>query len=393
MTLFFSFLSLCFFWKIAAPPLTTTTTSMGCKRTLRRYLKLLSPLQDGIVEVAPDGTEVEDLMASPSVSLGGHLLLAFLFSGTVIAYSIFAFVVFLTAPEQESFVQVPMATLPTQLVRVQAYCTNPPFCGDITVVSNYSSIPGCQSVRSFTTTILAADTVNMTVDYLLPLCVFQDFVFSVADAGMLRVPGLQVDFSSVNPGFDETQPAPFPVNLSRKALGVVSITSVEDQTLTTNDPDEAHVPLNKVVVQDAHQVKTLVVGRAVTRQDGVSVADRMLPQATQYEGKRPGNNWRSTAMIRYEQFATVKNIFRPGSVVETLANIGGASSLVSSILLLVAPLVAIFLPGDFSEEDGIPLKDVAELERRSDQGSKSPAPHPEPRQWVAADEELQQMSE
>lgn len=304
---------------------------------------------------------VSKLKANPELRLPIHIVLSVLFISAIIVYTVLALTWYFTRVEVDQFEQRPATEVSPLLLEVSISCTNPPYCGNVTIRSNYtlftttnlvaaapssksdsvfdpsplgkSSQLGCGVPAFQETLVLAPFTANVGPQRVY-LCAIPDQPINPTLTSTLPVAGLQVDFSSLNPGVD---PATGLVNLSYLAYATVTVSSV------VNDPAEPLtapvVSFSRSVTMDSRQVKTLLLGQEMTLRDGQVTERRPTAVAIQYEGARaaagPLLSWRTTLLIQQAPFINVYSKAKPGSLLEVLASIGGAIYVVGSVLTVV----------------------------------------------------------
>ena len=328
---------------------------MGAKGILAK----LTPAPRGIV-TEENGVAMTEDGVDPNISLGGHICLSAFFVIAVLAYTILAFVAYFTRPELETFVQLPASQFDAFDVVLEASCSNPPYCGPITITANYSLAPGCESHG--TVVVPFAATVAKTPATKQALCYADTQLYSVDTANPITVNGLQVDFKGLNPGFDKSTTPETPMPAFR-ATGSVRVTA-----------PSIDAAFGRLVNMDTWQVKTLVLGQNIKRRDGIVVSRSVYPITIQYEGKRPV--WRSTLFIALAPLANVYDTERPGTLLDTIASIGGAAGIVSAFLILAVPVVALITPGNVvskTEVDAAKIDDTEPIASTEDATVDAPA--------------------
>ena len=325
------------------------------------FLDTITPVKKGIIKRV-EGTDIilAEEEASPDLGKAAHWFLAFLFLGTVIAYAFVALYWHFTRPEVESFMQLPASQLDPITVRVTAVCSNPPFCGNVTIAANYTSnvTSGCAGV--FPRVIheeFDASVTGSPVSVILQLCAIEDVIVNPQIRTALPVPGIQVNFAAINPGVDTTTTPHTPAPL-RKASGSVTIESMDGV-------------FSRTVSMDTWQVKTLVVGQSVMKLEDAVRSQTAFPVAIQYEGGRP--NWRSTLLVKLDSFANVYESSRPGNLLTVIASIGGAVYLVAAVLALIGPMFGACCPGPTAEKPK-PQKQVPTASKYSPGNTPQPTP-------------------
>lgn len=303
---------------------------------------VISPALQPVVKPLTSKVSIAENAPRRSINLVGHGVLTFLYFGGIIAYTVWVLTAFFTRPEVESFSILPARDFPSVSLTISTVCSNQPFCGNITIAQNYTVVAGQDGGTSqcFRDLLSQAGTSPLTRQQILvagtpqvdpvvvSLCPVADDVFSVETTAYLPLPAVQVDFLAINPGQNKT-------------------TGIDDVRLKSTAAvriDAAAAGLRRIVNMDTWQVKTLVLETYVQRVDGVIVNQRLLPSTVQYEGKRP--NWRATLLIRMDPLATVSDRTRPGTVVDALASIGGAVTVITALMVLLVPLFSVVFPGE-----------------------------------------------
>jgi hypothetical protein len=270
-----------------------------------------------------DGVAMTDDDLDPEISLCGHACLSLTWLVLVVAYTVVALYAFFTRPEVDTFSQAMTSEFGPVPLRLELGCTNAPFCGNATVAANYTDHQAtCGAVvPALAQEVFTGVATGATSDMVL--CYTPESLYSVDTKAYFTVPGLQVDFSAINPGVLEA---------NKTASASVRVSSPE------LDPR-----FRRLVNMESWQVKTLVVGQNVKRRDGAVISRTLFPLAIQYEGKRP--NWRATFFVALSPLTNVYDTDRPGELLDVVASVGGAAGIVTAVLVLLTPLIAALLPG------------------------------------------------
>lgn len=305
----------------------------------RAFIAKLTPAPRGRVEIV-NGVAMTDGDMDPDISYVGHIVLSMIFFLTTVAYTVFALIAFFTRPESETFSQLPASQFDPVPLHLQISCANAPYCGAITVGNNYTGVRDCEAMLGVNTTTYPASLDGAgTVTLGRTLCYSEQSVYSVDTTQYFPTTGLQIDFAAINPGINKST-TPETSEPSMKASAAVRVTS-----------PEVDGGFKRLVNMDTWQVKTLVLGMNVKRRDGVVVSRSLFPMAIQYEGKRP--NWRATLFVSLAPLANVYDTDRPGTLLETIASIGGATSMITAALIVITPIVGLLLPGETKDAETI----------------------------------------
>jgi len=302
---------------------------MGLFRSL---VTQLTPAPRGRVEEV-NGVAMADTDLDPEIAYGGHVCLSMTFLLTTLAYTAFALFAFFTRPETETFLQLPTSQFGPVPLQLEVGCNNAPNCGNVIIGVNYTGVDRCAGLdTNVTSTSIANTLVGTTAPVTRQLCFTEQQLYSVDTTAYIGVTGVQVDFSAINPGINKST-TPHSDEPSLRATGSVRVTA-----------PQLDAAFRRLVNMDTWQVKTLVLGQNVKRRDGVVVERTLFPISIQYEGKRP--NWRATMFIALAPLSNVFDTERPGTLMETIASIGGATSMITAALIVVTPLVSVLLPGE-----------------------------------------------
>lgn len=305
----------------------------------------LSPLNARVVKFdARRGQSVAKRALNPSISMLGHSVTTVTFVGLVIAYVVVVLFLYFTRPYHEEFMQVPSSEVPPIVLHLRISCTNPPFCGSVSVTINYTDAPHCaplldsnltgqlETVHQLGTLMPPQREVAINV----PLCHTPDALFSTNTAMPLRIPGVFVDFTAINPGVLRNGTHELSAK-ERQAQALVSVIAVNQ---LTNELDEN--AMRRDLTVDTWQVKTLVVGQTVRMTDGVIASQEPRALGVQYEGGRP--SWRATLIISLAPFANVFDTKRPGSLPGTIGSIGGAWAFLGTVFVVLSPIWTALFP-------------------------------------------------
>ena len=318
-----------------------------------------------IAQVTPDMAIVETY-ASPKLSLCGHLVLGclyFLLTGT---YASFIFYQWGTRPPTQTFSQVPSAPFGGIPIYVTAECSNTPFCGNVTITSNYSvSRTAACAATSGQASVIVTDPLALRQTPLplnTSLCFTGEQVFTTDVTTPISIAGVIVDFSAVNPGMNKALNVADP---TMKAVGVVKVF------------DSRNGDLLRIINLDSWQVKTLVMGVSVNKVLGVVKTDETtpFPIAVQYEGKRP--NWRATLIITLAPYVNlVSSTKTPNyTILGEIGSVFGASLIAMMLLSYVEPLVVKVCPGPATLEERKRLAAEVKLADESEMPLKSSTNH------------------
>lgn len=304
-------------------------------------LAMLTPSIEGIVSTQSKAVAVAEDMPSSDINLCGHTLLAVIWVLCFIAYTTFAVISFVERPTVEVFSQQRASLFPKVSVTVNAVCSNPPNCGNIVILANYSSTKQCGSSNVAVTYTAAQQATNPSVTQTVDLCFTGDQAFSTETTQPLKIQGVQVE-AVLNPGY--TDP-------TLQASAFITVSTADGK-------------LNRLTSLDSWQVKTSVLGMTVKRVEGEIVEQSLYPITLVYDGKRP--NWRATTVIALAPMASVYDLSRPGTVLDVISSIGGAMSLVTATLLFLTPVVRCIFPGEEAHDveaavDGDVMKQVTEI--------------------------------
>lgn len=298
----------------------------------RSFITQLTPAPRGRVEDV-NGVAMADTDLDPEIAYGGHICLGMTFLLTTLAYTAFALFAFFTRPETETFLQLPTSNFGAVPLKIEVGCNNRPNCGNVIVGVNYTGVSGCEGLdANQSSTSIVGSQVGIADAVTRQLCFTEQALYSVDTTAYISVPGMQIDFSAVNPGVDKST-TPHTADASLRATGSVRVTA-----------PEIDAQFRRLVNMDTWQVKTLVLGQNIKRRDGVVVERSLFPISIQYEGKRP--NWRATMFIALSPLSNVFDTERPGTLLDTIASIGGATSMITAALIVLTPIVGVLLPGE-----------------------------------------------
>jgi len=323
---------------------------------VQSFLAIFTSNTLGVVKTV-NGVAVAEDIPSPEINTAGHCCLSLTFVAASLAYTILAIYAFATRPDLEVFTQQPTSRFPKITVGIDTACSNRPYCGNTTIVSNWTVATGSECVGN-STSVLIPEAQNQAERVYADLCFVGDQSFSTESRLPFNIEALMVDMI-VNPGeTDAVTQTPAP---ERKASGQVTVTSPQDPKFA------------RLVTLDTWQVKTLVIGMNVKRRDGVIYERSLYPIAIQYDGKRP--SWRATLIVAFSPLANVYDVSRPGTPLDVISSIGGAVSLISGALLLITPIIGCVCAGEEagSKDEAIVVEDDA---AEAGAGSSSETPPP-----------------
>jgi hypothetical protein len=329
-------------------------------RLLQRLFGYFTFSQCPLVVQATADTEAVDFRASPDISVGGHAFTAVFWLACIVSYSVLVTFQWATAPDVDTFLQTASAGLGPVTVHVHASCTRRPRCGDITVTADYSGVAACAHLPRTSVTVPAAD--EMGAPIALALCFTGEHVYSSNTRGPLAVPGVLVDFASVDmfgeggdPAGNGSAPAPYAGTRAFRAAkygyggtpapggaagdiaaGIVRVTGAGG--------------FDRTVVMETWQVKSLIVGQAAHERYGAVDGVRPYSVAVQYEGRRPSH--RATLVVALAPFGDVTATtqkaaqFTVYGLMALLAGCCGACFMVNAAMPhAVMPLVRRCAPG------------------------------------------------
>lgn len=265
----------------------------------KSLLYQLTPAHANVLVAVTPEFDVMESRPDPTISMLGHAALTLLYAPLCIAFFVFIIAGWVNRPYAAMWQVVPTASLPPVAISINVTCSNPPWCGSITVNQNYSaSTTGCAVVPSFKET-LAAPAANadgsfpsqtLVVDAVLcyPGQVILP-VLHVVTPLFPTVPLLQVEFSAVNPGLNSSV-APNVAMPQRAASGIVTISS------------SSTLHIMRVVTVESWQVKTALFkpSMVVCNGDTNGCEDSagqpsLLAEGIEYNGKR--KTWRATLFL------------------------------------------------------------------------------------------------
>ena len=244
-----------------------------------------APVQSSVIVQATPNDVVADSYPSTDLSTVGHILYALLWICAVGAYSVFVTYQHFTAPDKETFLHEPALEFPPVNLSVNAWCTNRPNCGNLVINADYSS--GLGPCGVITSPVRHTYTANQAMPGPVhtPLCFTGEHVFSTLNDEPLPAGiGVTIDFDAINPGYFTSSGATAVVEL-RGANG-----------------------MSRIINLESWQVKSVVVGQAITVKYGQLVKQEPYVIAVQYEGRRP--SWRATTVVTLAPYADVTRVIQ-----------------------------------------------------------------------------------
>jgi len=259
-----------------------------------------------------------------------------LLSLAVIAYSVYALVLFINRPEIIEIKTVPMTNFNQDvMLQVHVACSGPAWkCTANATKPNGTTtwlLGAGPSISEVSGGGLETDLANETAAVLSPTGhqVVLDYSPRKLDGLYIKAPG----FTSNCDYGDAACPS-----LQISITGGTGAAGEVMQSLITLEP---------------HQRKAVYVGLVVTRHSSRSALSMSLSSTAEeftgvttynpfqadmyYEGKNADKS--AQLVVRLAQFATVSETRRPGSLLEVFASIGGAASLLTVLLKVVHSLV------------------------------------------------------
>jgi hypothetical protein len=310
------------------------TTSPFWKRV---FLFNLTPATSGVVVAITPELHASESRPDPSLNLAGHILLSLLYFPTCLVFAAFVMYTWTIRPKIESFEVVPSSAYPPVDVAITVNCSNPPWCGNMSLLVNYSS--SCPVSANALHQVSASESAAGSVigPVVLPLCYVGPQIFNtISTLPFFPVPGVMAEFTAINPGWNASTP-PFRPTPERFAFGIVTISSVSG-----NGATQVLTPI-RVVTVDSWQVKTALVGQTITKDLG-ELSASIYSMGIQYEGKRP--SWRGTCLVAMTAFSNLRTFSRTSTVtvLESLGTSSYGSLIVLMAFVWIIPVLRLLLP-------------------------------------------------
>ena len=305
----------------------------------RVFLYNFTPAQSNVVVALTPELHVSEARPDPSISTFAHLVLSLVYFPSCIGFVVFVMYTWAIRPTTEAFEVVSASSFGPVDVSIMMNCSNPPYCGNMSLRMNYSSLlgggsgGGCSGIPPALYTAAASGVLGPVV---LPLCSVGAQLFTThSTTPFFPIAGILAEFAAVNPGLNASTP-PNQAMPGRQAYGIV--------TISVRNPSSSSI---RIVTMDTWQVKTALIGQTVTDDFTVSPPARSVqayPLGIQYDGKRA--SWRSTCIVALANLANHRSFSRTSTltVLESL----GTSSYGSLILLMafvwIIPVLRLLLP-------------------------------------------------
>ncbi len=332
----------------ALPPRPADTMSSFWHRV---FIYNFTPATTSVVVAVSPEMHMNEPRPDPCINPTAHFILALLYFPTCLAFAAFIIYPWTIRPKVESFEIVSASTFPPVEVAISVNCSNPPWCGNVSLLINYTSSSAsggleCPVSANNLYTIAAASTFpdnsssSVIGPVIVPLCYVGPQIFNTLSAApFFPVPGVMAEFAGINPGWNASalpnRPTP-----ERLAYGTVTISSV-----TRSTRGSAILTPLRVITVDSWQVKTALIGQTVTT-DTVDGTTTVVPvaQGIQYDGKRP--SWRGTCLINLRSFANHRKFTRSSAVtvLEALGTSSYGTLMVLMAFVWIIPVLRLLMP-------------------------------------------------
>ena len=294
---------------------------------LQKTVGYFTPAKSNTVNPCTPEFGVVEETPSVYISSVGHVALGVIYSIFLFGYAAFLIYEWTQRPEYYQYAQRESLDFAPVPMRLYAYCTDAPNCGDLTVTQNYAGVPGCDGIASISVTKVAADTAQTStlgtrgVD--VAVCFSGDPLFNTHSEPLV-IPGVTVSFSNVD------------TTTSPSTQGVVYVSSFANGT---------QVPF-RLVNMDRKQVKSLVVSQTVQLENNEFRSRQAVPIGIQYDGKHASN--RATFILAAAPYVDTINQWRDGwlTIIGTLGSCAMAAWVVFVIMLVIIPVWPCLFPSE-----------------------------------------------
>ena len=310
-----------------------------------RTLWYFTPAKSIVVDKVTPEMSVTEERPSVYISKLGHIVLGIIYSFMVFGYAALLVYNWWHRDSYTEFSQQRSEDFGPMQMQLYTYCTNPPFCGNITIRVNYSesSLPGCTSQPDVVITGWQSgeDGVGKLNGTLVPLCFSGNPLFNTHFSPLL-IQGVTVEFSAINPGQNQYNNW---TNWTQRAQGVVEVL---DRTPATALADPLPISQSRrlrLINMDTHQVKSLVVGQTALRDHGPITNRSGFPIGIQYDGKHP--KWTGTFILAQHEVTDVTTIYKTGvlTIIGVMGTAAFAAWVVFVFMIVIMPVWPLIFPG------------------------------------------------